>query len=177
MPQPRRFVGLGWPSRSEEDAVAGIKLNEMLRAWGVAGKAAILMLCILVGAQAVGAFASSAHGSRPCHDERAAPAQAAQTERHDHSAHDHASGDHAHASPDAVQGHDEHFSGTSDGGTSHHGGCCGWLCSAATLPSSQTIRLAYASGGAVTLPPASAPETARPLGLFRPPRLSSGIIA
>ncbi len=157
--------------------MAGIKLNEMLRAWGVAGKAAILMLCMLVGAQAVGAFASSAHGSRPCHGERAAAAPAAQTERHDHSAHEHPSGGHAHSSPDALPGNDEHTSNTSDDVGSHQGGCCGWLCSAATLPPFPMNPPAYASGGVVTLPPASAPEAARPLGLFRPPILSSGIIA
>jgi hypothetical protein len=160
--------------------VAGLTLNEILKAWGVAGKAMALMLCVLVAAQSVGAFAASAKGPRSCHGGHGTAAtQPAHAAGHDHASHEHASGNrHAHSAEDTRWGHDEQPSHAEDEGRSHSGvGCCGWLCSAATLPPSSLIRPAYVSGVTVALPLVGAPETARPLGLFRPPRMLAAIIA
>lgn len=177
MPQLRRFARSGWRPRAKEGSVAGVRLNEMLKAWGVAGRAAILMLCVLVAAQSAGAFAASTHGHRSCHDERAASGQMAHSEGHDHADHRHASSDRAQAESKASRQHDETAPPTDGIGGSHGGGCCGWLCSAAMLPPFPMVRPAYVSGSAVASSPADAPQTARPRGLFRPPRMSPGIIA
>jgi hypothetical protein len=149
----------------------------MLRAWGVAGKAAVLVLCALVAAQAFGVFSASAHGPRPCHDERAAAAQASQAEHHTQAGHMHASDSRGHATHHAAQAQDEGAADTDNTGKSHSSGCCGWLCSAALLTPSHVIRPALVPGSGVAFSPTSATENARPQGLFRPPRMFSGIIA
>jgi hypothetical protein len=181
MPQERRFVRQGWQSNPGLDAVAGLKLNEMLKAGGVAAKAAILMLCVLVWAQALGAFAAEAHGSRPCHDRSSQPASV--THSHDlrsaDAEHPH-QGDH-HASdavaPEKARDHHDHAGKADGAANSHMGGCCGWLCSAATLPPLPVIRPAFLLKGAVSVPLAVALEDARLRGLFRPPRITQRPVA
>jgi hypothetical protein len=152
----------------------------MLKAWGMAGKAMVLMLCVMVAAQSVGAFAAFVQGPQGCHEGHgAASAQPAQAQQHDQAAHEHGS-DHHHgqALSEAEQHHAQPLSDAGDEGRPHNGaGCCGWLCSAATLPPFFMIRPAYISGVTVALPLAGTPENARPRGLFRPPRTSAHVIA
>jgi hypothetical protein len=150
----------------------------MLKAWGVAGEAMVLMLCVLVAAQSVGAFAASAKDPRSCHDGHGAAAtQSAHAVAHDHAGHDHASdNDHPHFTDDAGPRHAEQPSQAEDEGKSHSStGCCGWLCSAATLPRFSMVRPACVSGVTVTPPLVGAPENSRSQGLFRPPRVFAAI--
>jgi hypothetical protein len=147
--------------------VAAMRLTAMLRSWGAAGKAAILGLCIVIAAQSAGVYAASAHDHSSCG--RATATANKNGAPHSKPGNHHQSHSEAPAS-DATDAH-SHDGNNDTAGKSHASGCCGWLCSAATLPPMPEYRPASMTRISPQARSSAAREKARLDGLFRPPRL------
>jgi hypothetical protein len=139
-----------------------MRVMKMLRICGWTARAAILMLCILVAAQSVSVHAEPPHDHADC-DHAAAP------QAHDDAGHDHAHDHDAQAS--APHDHGSSTPSADPAAASHGSGCCGWFCSAATLPPAVSCKPLAAATMVAPLPLTGLHDGARLAGLFRPPRM------
>lgn len=137
-----------------------MRVMTMLRMLGWTARAAILGLGILIAAQSAVVHASPPHDHADC-DHGAAP-QSQDDAAHDHGHDGPASAPHDHDTSDPSAGHAD---------ASHAAGCCGWFCSAATLPALLTCKPLMTAAMIVPLPLTGLHNRARLSGLFRPPRI------
>ncbi|WP_125461749.1 MULTISPECIES: hypothetical protein [Rhodomicrobium] len=127
-------------------------------------RAAVLLLGILVAAQSVSVHAEPPHDHADC-DHSAAP-QALGGAGHDHA------DDHDHdAQASAPHDHGSSTPSADPAAASHGSGCCGWFCSAATLPLAMSCKPLLTAIMVAPLPLTGLHDGARLAGLFRPPRM------